>query len=248
MTGPPGRPLRAGASVIDIMGGMFGVIGILAAIQQRGITGQGQRIKSALFEDVVYLMGQHMAQHAISGETVAPMPTRKAAWGIYDVFETADNDRIFIGVVSDRQWQIFCAAFGLDELGADPTLADNAGRVAQRDTLIPAIAGLFKACSKADAIEKLEENGIPFAPITRPEQLWDDPHLKATGGLLDVELPSGELARLPNLPIEMAGKRFGVRLQPPQIGQHTSAVLRELGLSANEIDALAEKNVVRIAD
>ena len=244
MTGPPGRPLRAGSSVVDIMGGMFGVIGVLSAVRERETTGRGQKIKSALFEDVAYLMGQHMAQYAITEEPVPPMPTRKPVWGVYDVFETADGDNVFVGVVSDPQWQSFCVAFGLDEFAADPAMADNTGRVLKRDVIIPAIAELFKTYAKAEAMEKLETSGIPFAPIAKPEDLWEDPHLQATGGLLDIELPSGAYARLPNLPIEMDGNRFDVRLQPPKVGEHTAAVLAELGFSAAEIDELAARKVV----
>ncbi len=239
MTGPPGRPLRAGASVIDVTGGMFGAIAVLAALEERHRTGKGQLVKSALFESTAFLVGQHMAQHAVTGQPAAPMPARVSAWAIYDIFETGDDDSIFIGVVSDSQWAQFCEAFGLDDLGSDPALAKNAGRVAARETLLPRIRELFKGFSKADLMEKLEHTGLPFAPIAEPSDLFDDPHLSQSGGLLDVTLPDGTKTRLPALPIEMDGRRPGGRQDLPGIGAHTAEVLRGAGYSHDEIGRMA---------
>ena len=244
MTGPPGQPLRAGASVIDVTGGMFGAIAVLAALEQRHRTGKGQLVKSALFESTAFLVGQHMAQHAVTGEPAAPMPARVSAWAIYDIFETADNDSIFVGVVSDSQWALFCAAFGLDDLGSDPALAKNAGRVAARETLLPRIRTLFKGFSKADLMAKLEHTGLPFAPIAEPSDLFDDPHLNQSGGLLEVTLPDGSKTRLPALPIEMDGRRPGARQDLPGIGEHTDQVLREAGYSHDEIGRMAADGVI----
>ena len=247
MTGPPGRPLRAGASVIDIMGGMFGVIGILGAVEERHRTGKGQKIKSALYEDVVYLMGQHMAQHAVTGQPAPPMSARIAAWAVYDIFETGDDERVFVGVVSDGQWQKFCAEFELDEFGADESMAVNGGRVAKRDVIIPVITELFRTYDKPALMAKLEAVGLPFAPITKPEDLWNDPHLNASNGLLDIDLPDGGRTRLPNLPIEMNERRFGVLRQPPKPGEHTRSILAKLGYAAARIDALIDSGDVAVA-
>jgi hypothetical protein len=142
MTGPPGRPLRAGTSVIDVTGGMFGVIAVLAAIEQRHTTGRGQKVSSALFETTVYLVGQHMAQMAVTGRAALPMPVRISAWAIYDVFETRDNDHVFVGIVSDGLWQKFCDNFYLAELGADPRYKANNDRVAAREVLLPQVRDL----------------------------------------------------------------------------------------------------------
>lgn len=239
MTGPPGRPLRAGASVIDVMGGMFGVIGVLAALEQRRRTGRGQYVKSALFETTLYTVGQHMAQKAVTGEAARPMPVRVSAWAIYDVFETKDDDHIFLGVVSDSLWVKFCALFGLDELAANPDYAKNAQRVRARDQLLPQVRALLKQFTKAELIDKLEHSGLPFAPIGRPEEMFDDPHLNASGGLIEVELTNGRRARLPALPLEMAGRRpsQGGALAAP--GEHTSEVLSALGYSAEQIARLS---------
>lgn len=216
MTGPPGRPLRAGSSVIDVTGGMFGVIAILAAIEERHRTGRGQKVQASLYETTVYLVGQHMAQMAVTGQAAAPMPARISAWAIYDVFETRD-DPVFIGVVTDALWQKFCALFALDELWADKGLRRNNDRVRQRDRILPAIRVLIGGFTRAEVIARLEGTGIPFAPIARPEDLFDDPHLLASGGLEPVTLPDGRETALPTLPIEMDGKRSGrsATLPPP---------------------------------
>jgi crotonobetainyl-CoA:carnitine CoA-transferase CaiB-like acyl-CoA transferase len=245
MTGPPGRPLRAGSSVIDVTGGMFGVIGILAALEERHRTGRGRKVASSLFETTVYLVGQHMAQKAVTGEAAKPMPVRISAWAIYDVFETSDGEQVFVGVVSDALWQKFCAAFGLDDLGSDPRLATNAQRVQAREMLLPQVRALFRGYARAALVAKLERTGLPFAPIGRPEDLFDDPHLLASGGLGVVTLPDGSATQLPLLPVELDGRRptQGGSLARP--GEHTREVLGQLGLAAAELDALAAAGAIQ---
>jgi crotonobetainyl-CoA:carnitine CoA-transferase CaiB-like acyl-CoA transferase len=245
MTGPPGRPLRAGTSVIDVTGGMFGVIGILAALEQRHRTGRGQKVASSLFETTVYLVGQHMAQKAVTGQAAKPMPVRISAWAIYDVFETQDGEQVFVGVVSDSLWEKFCAAFDLDELGADPRYKTNSQRVQARDTLLPRVRELFNGYTKAALVEKLERTGLPFAPIGRPEDMFDDPHLNASGGLGDVTLPDGTQTRLPLLPVELDGRRPTQGGDLPRPGEHTREVLAALGLTADEIAALADARTIQ---
>ncbi len=244
MTGPPGRPLRAGASVNDVMGGMFGVIGIMAALLERERTGLGQEIESALFENNVFLMGQHMAQYAVTGKAAAPMPNRLSAWAVYDVFTTADGQQVFVGVVTDTQWKQFCEAFGRSDLLADATLASNPQRVQASDRIIPIVSELFAKVTKAELMAKCEQAGLPHAPITKPEELFDDPHLNASGGLLDVTLPDGKATRLPGLPLEMAGQRFGVRLNVPRVGEHSRQVLATLGYAPEAIDQLVAERVI----
>jgi crotonobetainyl-CoA:carnitine CoA-transferase CaiB-like acyl-CoA transferase len=239
MTGPPGRPLRAGSSVIDVTGGMFGVIGILAALEERHRTGRGRKVASSLFETTVYLVGQHMAQKAVTGQAARPMPVRISAWAIYDVFETRDDEQVFVGVVSDALWEKFCAAFDLNELGADPRYRTNAQRVLARETLLPQVRALFKGYSKSELVAKLERTGLPFAPIGRPEDLFDDPHLAASGGLGEVTLTDGSRTRLPLLPVELDGRRPTQGGALPRVGAHTREVLRHLGISDADLDSLA---------
>ncbi|MEI6419873.1 MAG: CoA transferase, partial [Sphingomonadales bacterium] len=237
MTGPPGRPLRAGSSVIDVTGGMFGVIAILAALQERERTGLGQQVAASLFETTAYLVGQHMAQKAVTGQPAAPMPARISAWAIYDVFETRD-DPIFIGVVSDSLWEKFCALFGLDDLWADQSIRRNNDRVKARDRILPQVRALIAGFSRAELIERLEHSGLPFAPITRPEELFDDPHLLASGGLEAVTLPDGSTTHLPTLPVALAGERPGGPNTLADGVSGAAAVLAGLGFSAEEIAAL----------
>jgi len=248
MTGPPGRPLRAGASVIDVLGGMFGALGVVGALLQRKQTGEGQKVIASLYESTVFLVGQHMAQYAVTGEAAAPMPARISAWAIYQVFETKDDDLVFVGIVSDKQWEILCDAFGLEELAADESLKTNDGRASEKERLLPIIKQLFASYTKAELMEKLDASGLPFAPITRPDELFDDPHLNAGGGLLPFTVTDGERkgqeTKLPALPLEMDGHRFGLRLPVPRAGEHTREVLAELGYSSDEIEKMLEAEVV----
>lgn len=244
MTGRPGDPLRAGSSVNDIMGGLFGAIGAMAALAQREKTGRGQEVQSALFENNVLLVAQHMMQYAVTGQPAAPMPSRISAWAVYDVFTVRDGEQIFLAVVSDTQWAAFCGAFGFEDLRADPRLASNNDRVRARDWLLPLLRERLAGFSAAELAATFECNNLPFAPITRPEQLFEDPHLRATGGLAPLALPDGRAAEVPLLPVTLDGRRPGVRLPPPRVGEHTRELLAQLGYDTAEMDALAQAQVI----
>ena len=246
MTGLPDRPLRVGSSVNDIMGGMFGAIGILAALRERERTGRGKLVRSALFENTAFLVGQHMAQKAITGEEPPPMSVKKPAWGVYDIFATAD-DRLFVGVVTDTQWEVFCREFGEKELAADARLKTNGQRVQERGWLIPRLGEIFGRWKRADLEKKLEAIGLPYAPITRPWDLFDDPHLTASGGLAEIHDPRGHTFRTPTLPLELDGKRLPQRMDPPALGAGGRELLAGLGYAPAEIDALAKSGVVKLA-
>jgi len=242
MTGPPGRPLRAGSSVIDVTGGMFGVIGILAALEERHRTGRGQKVVASLFETTIYLVGQHMAQFAVTGKAAAPMPARISAWAIYDVFETRDEP-VFIGVVSDVLWEKFCALFELHELWADESLRSNNQRVLARDRILPQVRQLIASMTRDEIVAKLEGTGLPFAPIARPEDMFDDPQL-AEGGLEPVVLDTGEPTRLPTIPLQMGGLRPGAPVTLPTPGADSRAVLAALGYPSERIDTLVAQGAV----
>ncbi|MFT3957181.1 MAG: CaiB/BaiF CoA-transferase family protein [Piscinibacter sp.] len=251
MTGPEGRPLRAGASVNDIMGGLFGAIGALAALWQRQQTGRGQAVNSALFENNVFLVAQHMMQFAVTGQAAAPMPGRISAWAVYDVFTVKDGEQIFLAAVSDTQWAAMCRAFGFDDLLVDLRLASNNDRVRARDWMLPLLRERFAAFGAAELAARFEAQSLPYAPITRPQELFDDPHLEATGGLAAMQVPADASAagriidtRAPLLPVTMAGQRLPLRENPPAVGEHSAAVLRELGYGDAEIAALHAAGVI----
>jgi crotonobetainyl-CoA:carnitine CoA-transferase CaiB-like acyl-CoA transferase len=248
MTGRPGDPLRAGSSVNDIMGGMFGAIGAMAALMQRAQTGQGQEIDAALFENNVFLVGQHMMQYAVTGQPAAPMPERISSWGLYDVFSVQDGAQIFLAAVSDAQWCTFCTAMGFDDLLADPALQTNNDRVRARATLMPDLRQRLAQHSAAHLAQVFEDHQLPYAPISRPEQLFDDPHLLATGGLAEVVLSdgdkAGQTAKTTLLPLRMDGERLPVRSNPPKAGEHTVELLASLGYSAVEIEGMRQQQAV----
>ena len=228
MTGPVGRPLRAGTSVNDIMGGMFGAIGVLAALRERDRTGRGQEVQSALFENCVFLSAQNMQQHLMTGEPVPPMPSRVSSWSVYDVFTLKDDEQLFIGAVSDRQFQILCRVLEAPQLASDPALATNEKRVALRPELLKTLAEILRHHDVVELVPKLEAAGLPYAPIVKPEQLVHDPHLRASGGLVPMQTEDGGTTDVVLLPITLGGRRPGVRLPLPRIGEHTEEVLASL--------------------
>jgi crotonobetainyl-CoA:carnitine CoA-transferase CaiB-like acyl-CoA transferase len=245
MTGRPGDPLRAGTSVNDIMGGVFGALGAMAALAERAQTGRGQEVQSALYENNVFLVAQHMMQYAVTGKPAAPMPSRISAWAVYDVFSVKDNEQIFLAVVSDTQWAIFCDAFGLSGLKADPRLATNNDRVVARDWMMPLLRAEMARYSAIELTAVFEKHGLPFAPITRPHDLFDDPHLKETGGLAPMTLPDGRETLTALLPLTLGGERPGVRLNPPKLGEHSAELLSELGYDESAIRAMQADQIVR---
>ncbi len=257
MTGPEGRPLRAGASVNDIMGGLFGALGALALLLRRergGSSEGGGTVDSALFENNVFLVAQHMLQFAVTGRPAAPMPSRISAWAVYDVFTVKDGEQIFLAAVSDTQWAAMCRAFGFDDLLADPRLATNNARVQERVWMLPRLRERFAAFGAAELAARFEAEGLPYAPITRPEALFDDPHLAATGGLAPLHVPGDASAagqpldtRAPLLPLALDGERLPVRHGPPAIGVDTRALLAELGYGDDEVTALLRAGVVAAA-
>ncbi len=248
MTGLPDRPLRAGSSVIDITGGMFGVIAVLSALHHRQTTGEGSHVTSALFETTAFLVGQHMAQQAVSGEPPPPMSVRQSAWAVYDIFDLDSGEKLFVGIVSDSIWRRFCEEFALEDWAADDSLATNAGRVAARDKLLTGIQQLFSPMDLTTLSERLDRAGLPFSPINTPGDLFNDPHLAASGGLLPLHLTDGERAgeatALPRLPIEFGFTKPPLHRDLPRAGAHNHEVLSELGLDTDTIDALIEDGVL----
>ena len=243
MTGPSGRPLRAGASVNDMMGGMFAAIGILAALRERDVSGKGQLVQSALYENCAFLVGQHMMQYVVTGKAANPMPERLSAWGIYDVFDCADG-QLFLGVVTDTQWKIFCEEFAFSHLFTDDRLKTNSMRSSSRELFMPFLREHFAQWKRDELEAKVAAAGLPYAPIVRPHELFDDPHLKESGGLLPLTLPDGTKTVTNALPIELAGRRLGTRRNPPKVSEHGREILAELGYAEGDIGALLNRGIV----
>jgi crotonobetainyl-CoA:carnitine CoA-transferase CaiB-like acyl-CoA transferase len=246
MTGPSGQPMRAGASVTDILSGGFGVIGILAALLERQHTGRGKVVQATLFESVAFLMGQHMAGAGVTGQAPPPMPERGRAWSVYELFATRDGSQVFIGITSDRHWRRFCATFGFVDWGEDPHLATNQGRIEARSWFFPELQQRLHRLTRGELMALAEQAEIPFAPVNRPVDLWDDPHLNQSGGLAMTETPSGQTIKLPHLPLQLDGQGFPLRLQPPEVGEGGGDLLAQAGLGDEEITALEAAGVVTV--
>jgi crotonobetainyl-CoA:carnitine CoA-transferase CaiB-like acyl-CoA transferase len=229
MTGTRERPQRVGSSANDIMGGMFGVISILAALyQKRGGNTNGADIRIGLFENCLFLVAQHMVEYEMTGRKPRSMPEREHAWPIYDIFETKGGERIFIGVVTEGHWHSFCREFGLSEFADDPTLRSTTDRILARARIIPRVAEEIRRWEVAELSAKLEVLNICFSPINRPEDLLQDPHVLRPGGLVQNVNADGKPFRVPALPVEWNGTNIGEGLRVPVLGADTEAVRAEL--------------------
>lgn len=245
MTGRPGDPIRAGTSIIDITGGMFGYIGILQALYEREKTNKGKFVKAALFETCAFLMGQHMSYASQVDHAVPPMPARISAWSIYKVFDTKEEDKIFIGIISEKHWERFCGVFDWTDWLNDDRLATNNGRIEEREWFLPELESRLQQFTKAEIAAKCDEAHIPFAPIARPENLFNDPQLNEGDSLLSVNMPNGKEVKLPKFPLEYGDAKIEKRMNPPEIGEHTQAVLQEIGLSEEQIQQLKERDIIK---
>jgi crotonobetainyl-CoA:carnitine CoA-transferase CaiB-like acyl-CoA transferase len=246
MTGPTGRPLRAGSSITDILGGSYGVIGILAALYQRQFTGRGQLVQATLYESIAFLMGQHMAVAAVTGEAPPPMPERGRAWSIYDLFETADHEQVFIGITSDRHWQRMCKTFGFTEWAEAEQLATNQGRIDARQWFLPELKKRFSALTKIEVMALAEKAGIPFAPVGRPQDLFEDPHMNQSGSLVETRTPAGDLVKLPKIPLRLDGASFELRCHPPRVGEGSRDIYRSCGYTDTQIDEMVADGIIEI--
>jgi crotonobetainyl-CoA:carnitine CoA-transferase CaiB-like acyl-CoA transferase len=248
MTGPPGQPLRAGASIVDIGAATYGVIGILAGLHAREVSGRGQKITSALFETTVFWVGQWIARAIASGQPSRPMAavgqSVRMGWAVFHLFPTSDEQQVFIGVTSNAHWERLCSALSLGDLFADAGLDTNAKRVAEQQRLLARIREETVKYSSQALQDRLDQANVPFAPVQRPDQLLDDVHLEATGQLMPVPMAGDVTGRLPKLPFISSEYEFTLQRPPPGLGEHTREVLAQFGLADSEIEALIASNVV----
>ncbi len=237
-------PRRVAPSANDILGGTFGVVGALAALNDRHRTGRGRHVRAGLFETDLLLVAQFIAQYQLSGTPAIPVgKTRKPPWGVYDIFETADG-RVFVAVVSDQQWRVFARDFLPPPFADDERLRTSVQREAARDWVVPAVAAALKPWKTAELCAALEAKGLSFGQIREPHQLLEDPHLRAGGALVDATLPGGERFSGAALPVEFDGRKPGKRWDPPPAGAHTRAVLASLGVAPDRIESLLATGVV----
>lgn len=250
MTGPPGQPLRAGTSIIDISGGMFGAMGAITALYDRERTGEGTYIKGALFETTAFIMGQHMAYAALTDGPVPPMPARVSAWSIYKLFDTKDGEQVFIGIISEKHWKKFCDAFDRGDWLEDERLATNNKRIQERDWFVPEVENMVKQFTKEEVIKVCDQAGICFAPIACPEDLFKDPQLnQGAYGLMETEFPNGQKTKMPRIPLQFGSYDFKKRSDPPAvIGADTRELLESLGYDETRIGQLAGNKIITLGD
>ena len=235
MTGPTGRPLRIGSSANDIMGGLFAAYGVLAALIQRQKSGEGAAVRAGLFENCLLLVAQHMVQFDIEGTESPPMPERVFSWPVYDLFPTADGRQIFVGAATDGQWDKLCKGLGLDHLLSDPRLQSRPDQIAARSWTLPQIAAIVAARPFDEMLKIMEDNDLLFAPVSRPAEMYDDPHVNRPGGLFTSHYADKKDFRAPALPVEIDGRPVvSANVDIPAIGQHNAEILGALKAEAAE--------------
>lgn len=237
MTGPTGRPLRFGSSAIDIFGGLFGAFAAMGALMERQNSGKGRDIRVGLFESGLLFAAQHMVQYELEGTSPPPMPERDFSWPVYDIMETADGRQIFVGAVTEGQWDALCGYLGLGELLADERLQSRMDQINARSWTIPIVEKAIGKRNYQQLLEDFEKLGIPYSPINKPSELFEDPHVLRDGGLVQSNMADGRTFRAPALPLEIDGRMMSASGDLPSIGQETKRILSELGLSEMEIEA-----------
>ncbi len=237
MTGPSGRPLRVGSSANDVMAGLFGAASVVGAIMERRETGKGRDLRIGLFENCLLLVAQHMVQFELEGVSPPPMPERDFSWPVYDIFTTRDGKQLFVGAVTEGQWGTLCDILGLTELKADPGLQTRMECIKARSWTIPIVTAAMAQRQASDLMAAFEPAGIPFAPIAKPSDMFQDPHVMRPGGLAVSRMADGRQFRAPSLPVEVDGVMVRGGGDVAAVGQDTEAVLSELGLDSDAIVA-----------
>ncbi|OUL99768.1 CaiB/BaiF CoA transferase family protein [Variovorax sp. JS1663] len=242
VTGTPDEPCKAGPSIADIAAGMYAYSSILAALLQRGQTGKGQRIDISMLESLAEWTSYPL-YYAFEGS--APPPRTGASHATiypYGPFPTGDGNMVMLGLQNEREWASFCeTVLQRPALTADPRFTANFKRVAERDALRAIIVEAFSSLTRAQVVERLELAQIANAQVNTMNDVWAHPQLKARGRWTEVGSPKGPLpAMLPPGTWDV-----GPRMDPvPALGQHSDAILAELGYGAAEIEALRASKAV----
>ncbi len=244
MTGPPGNPLRIGSSANDIMGGLFGAYAAIAALRERDLSGEGRNVRVGLFENSLLLVAQHMVQYEMLGVEPEPMPNRAFSWPVYDIFSTADGRDIFVGAVTDGQWEVLCKILDKEDLLADHRLQTRMDQINARHWTKPIFMEAIKNFDFDTLTSKFQKVGIPFAPVARPAEMYDHPQAKAAGGLPISTSADGREIRIPGMPLEIDKSRVGTEFDIPGVGQDNVSILTELGFNMEYIqDVTGQKGI-----
>jgi crotonobetainyl-CoA:carnitine CoA-transferase CaiB-like acyl-CoA transferase len=246
VTGHPGQPpVRSGTSLSDMAASLYAAVTVLGAMRQRQETGTGQHLTVPLFESTVALMGYWLAYTQAYDDIPDPMGASHPGWAPYDVFQSADDEWVFIGPSSDRQWQRFCDVLDLD-IGDDERFAELENRLKNRTELHGIVEATCKQYTRDEIVERLQDGGVPVAPVNDMGDVRDDPHLEVTEALAEVEATEGEGGRIrtPRFPARSTGFDRVESTDPPSLGEDTTLVLEALGYDEGEIDRLREAGVL----
>ena len=250
LTGLKDQPMRAGASITDIGAASYGVMGILAALYRRQITGRGDYIESGLYETIVFWISQYVTRAQLTGTNPPARGSRSSGmgqamgWGVYQLFATSGGRKIFIAVTANRHWKALCDVLGFGDWKNAAEFGSNKKRSAEKVRIAERITEVVKLCDFDDLSDRLYKAGVPFAPVNTPLDLLEEKHLKEGDRWMPVRIPGRDL-KVPKIPFAMlTTEDFSVRENPGPLGEHTDSILSELGYSDSEIEALKTSDVV----
>ena len=239
-----GDTARCGHSVADITAGLFGLTGVLMALQSRARTGRGQHVDVSMLDGMISAMGSNYANLFGSGRVPGPMGTAFATIVPYACFPTADRE-IAVAVASDKLWRSFCEAIERPDLAADSRFATNALRVEHREVLEPLIAEIFRTKSAAHWLAALASRGVPCAPVSNLAEVAADPQAAARGMFPALEHPTAGQIRVTGAPLKFSESRGEIRSPAPQLGEHTRLALgKRLGIADAEVERLIAEGIV----
>ncbi len=247
LTGEPdGLPQKVGVPVADMFAGLYGCIGVLAALRHRERTGEGQHIDIGMLDTHVAWLANQAMNYLATGENPPRLGNQHPNIAPYQVFPTADG-HIVLSVANDPTFRRFCAAFGLDALADDPRFATNAARVTHRQAVTEALTPVMQRLTTREWVERLEALKIGCGPINRLSEVFADPHVQARGMVVEMphEQAAGGAVKLVANPVKLSATPAAYRITPPALGEHTAQVLRGLlGMDPAEIAALQQKGIV----